>query len=81
MVIDLVLAFVAGMLLYNSFMRREEVAGTVRNCGEALGYEAKGVYLDDRPLNAPTEFRPWLNVYFVGLFAALAGVGLVLFAA
>ena len=79
MVVDLVLASVAGVLLYNNFRRRKEVAGTVRRCNEALGYETEGVYLEGRKLNHPTDFWPWGKVYFVGL-AAVAGVAIVLFA-
>lgn len=79
MVIDLVLAAVASALLYNSYKRRKEVADIVHNCNKALGYETDGVYLDETTLNVPTQFRPWAGWYFLGIAAALVGVGLVLF--
>ena len=79
MIIDLALALIAGVLLFNSYKRRKEVAGIVRNCNRALGYETEGVYLHGEALNVPTRFRPWAGWYFLGIIAAFAGVGLVLF--
>lgn len=77
--IDLVLAVVAGALLYVSFKRRKEITGIVRNWHKALGYETEGVYLDGATLNVPTQFRTWAGWYFLGIGSALAGIGLVLF--
>lgn len=49
------------------------------NCNEALGYETEGIYLDNRKLNVPSEFRAWAGWYFVGIGAAFLGVVLVVF--
>lgn len=79
LVIDLALAVVAAALLYNNYKRRKEVTGTVKNCNEALGYNDSGVYLDERPLNAPTKFRPWAGWYYLGIIVSVVGVAMVLF--
>ena len=78
-IIDLVLATIAGALPYNDFRRRKEVAAIVRNCNEALGYETEGLYLEKKALNVPTKFRPWAGWYFVGIVAAFVGIVLILF--
>jgi len=79
MIIDSVLAAIAGKLIYNSYRRRKEVAGVVRNCCVALGFKTVGVYLDGATLDVPTRFYPWVRWYILGIVAALAGVALVLF--
>lgn len=77
LVLDLALFAVSVTFLRNNYLRRKEVAETVRNCSEALGYSKPGVY-SVNALNAPTVFRPWAGWYFIGAVAALVGLCLVL---
>lgn len=76
--IDLALAAIAFAMLFNSYERRKEVVETVNNCNSALGYSAPGVYLEGRPLNAETKWRPWAGWYFAGVVVGAAGVAMVL---
>lgn len=79
--IDLALAVIAFALLYNNFRRRSEVASTVKNCNEAMGFETSGTYLDDRPLHANTKFRPWTGWYYTGIIVGFIGVVLIIIGA
>jgi hypothetical protein len=79
MLIDLVLAFVAGALLRNSYKRRKEVSAIVGNCNEALGYNTEGIYLEKQALNIPTKPRSFVWCYLAAIAAAFAGIVLVVF--
>lgn len=78
-VIDLTLAGIAGWLLYNNYKRRIEVVGTVKNLNEALGFTKPNIYLQNKAINAPTVFRPWVYGYLVGVITGALGVGLIIF--
>ncbi len=79
LIIDFVLSFIAIVLLYKNYKRRQEVAKTIGNCNKALGYESPGVYLYDERLNAKTESRPWFWTYFVGIIFGFIGIIIILF--
>lgn len=67
LLIDLVLSCICLMFLYNNYRRRKEVAETVRNLNEALGYMNKDVYLEGKTINAQMNFRPFWWWYLVGI--------------
>jgi hypothetical protein len=50
MLIDIVLAVIAGALLYNTSRRRLEVVETLKNLSEAFGFSTEGVYIKTKPL-------------------------------
>ena len=52
-------------LLYNSYRRRKEVVASLKNTKAVLRFGEKGVYLQDKALDAKMPFRPWLPLYFV----------------
>ena len=78
--IDLTLSGVAGWFLYNNYRRRTEVVRTVKNLNDALGFTEPNIYLQDRAINAPTIFRPWVYGYLVGVVTGALGVSLIIFA-
>jgi hypothetical protein len=78
--VDLTLAGVAGWLLYFDYIRRTEVVGTIKNLNDALGFTKPNIYLQDKAINAPTIFRPWVYGYLVGVITGALGVSLIIFA-
>jgi hypothetical protein len=77
--IDIVLAVLSIKLLYNNHLRRKEVAATIANLNEALGFNAVGAYLDGKPLNPKYDRRYWFTWYAVGVLLSTLGVLVVLF--
>lgn len=76
--IDFTLAALSVKLLFNNHCRRQEVAATISNLNEALGFNAIGSYLLDRALNPEYKRRYWFKWYVVGVVAAYFGLMLVL---
>ncbi|MCI0389513.1 MAG: hypothetical protein MOB07_12220 [Acidobacteria bacterium] len=79
LLIDLGFSGIASKLLYNNYRRRKEVATTVANLNEALGFTEKGIYIEDKTINSPTVFRPWFWWYFVGIGICLLGILFIIF--
>jgi small-conductance mechanosensitive channel len=75
--IDLVLSIIATILVYNNFKRRREVVATLKNTMTALEFDKNDIYLSDKPLNAPTVFRPWNCFYQVCIWIIFFGVLIV----
>ena len=81
LLVDLALALIAGILLYNDFRRRKEVVSTIKNINAALGYSEPNVYLEGKVLNAETAFRPWAHFYILGVIVCFLGIILLIFKA
>jgi len=64
--------------LYNNHLRRQEVADTIKNLNEALGFNEPGVYLEDKPLNPNYERRYWIRWYVYAVILSVLGVLLAL---
>lgn len=77
-VIDLSIAILFIKLLYNNHCRRQEVATTIANINEALGFNEIGVYLESKPLNPTYKRRYWFKWYVVAVVASTIGLLLVL---
>ena len=77
-VISATLAVSTSFLLFFNFKRRVEIVGTIKNLNEALGFEEVGTYISGKPLNAPTKFRPWRDIYFLCIWFVFAGILLIL---
>ena len=80
LVLNLTLTSIAFWLLSNSYKRRKEVAATIKNLNEALGLLESGIYLQDKAINTPTLFRPWVYGYHIGLIVGFIGIALIIFA-
>ena len=79
LLIDIVLAGIAGKLLYNQYIRRKEAIETVKNLNEALGYTQKGIYLNNKAINPEGRTRPWIEWYIIGIVVGVIGFVLILF--
>lgn len=77
-VIDLGLAIVAFMLLFNHNKRRTEVVETVKNINEALGFDKPCIYLSGKAVNAQTKRRPFFRWLVTGIVLGFAGIFLVI---
>lgn len=77
--IDIALATIASKLLYNDYLRRKEVVAIIRNINQALGFDNKGIYLPDIPINVPTQTRPWFPWFLAGISVGVLGIILVVF--
>ena len=73
-ILDISLSLVCSILLWNNYKRRKEVAGTIKNCNKALGYDLDGVYIDNEKINSPTIFRPWFWWYIIGMLLSIIGI-------
>lgn len=76
--IDLAFTGVFIKLLYNNNCRRQEVAATIANINEALGFEKPGVYLEGKALNPSYVRRYWFRWYVVAALLSTAGVAVAL---
>lgn len=72
--IDFVLAFIGAMLLRHNYQRRAEVVATLTNVMEALGYQAAGLYLQDRSINVKYTVRPWGPWFLLGVVVGYIGL-------
>lgn len=76
--IDLAVALIATTLLCNNHARLQEVADTIANINEALGFNDVGVYLAGKSINPTYSRRYWIGWYILTVIAALLGVFAVL---
>ena len=77
--IDLALAGVALALLHRDYKRRCEVVATINNVASALCFDRPGEYIAEGPLAVPTEFRPWMMLYWIAITVTVIGVVLTAF--
>lgn len=73
-ILDFSFSLVCSILLWNNYKRRKEVAGTIKSCNKALGYDLDGFYINDEKINSPTKFRPWFWWYIIGMLLSLIGI-------
>jgi hypothetical protein len=76
---DVAIAVIFLKLLFNNHRRRQEVADTIGNINEALGFNSKGVYLDGKTLNPPYKRRYWLKWYVASVVISTVGLFFVVF--
>jgi hypothetical protein len=76
---DVAIAVIFLKLLFNNHRRRQEVADTIGNINEALGFNAKGAYLDGKTLNPPYKRRYWLKWYVASVVISTVGLFFVVF--
>lgn len=77
-ILELAICTVCTLILRNNFERRKEAARTIGNCNTFLGFDQAGVYLPYRTINAATEFRPWHNLYYAGIWCSFLAILLIL---
>ena len=77
-VIDISVAAIFIKLLHNNHSRRQEVASTIANVNEALGFNEPDAYLEGRALNPAYERRYWFKWYVAAVAISTVGVVLAL---
>ena len=77
-IIDLALYLCCATMLHISSERRLETLKTIHNINEALGLSAKGVFLQDKAINAQTAPGQRYIWYYVSMLIATAGMGFIL---
>jgi hypothetical protein len=78
-VLDLGIAAIFLVLLSHNHKRRQEVASTIENINDALGFEKKDKYLVGKSINPKHERRYWLPWYIVGVVLSTLGLLLVIY--
>jgi hypothetical protein len=72
-----ILTALTAKLLYNDYRRRKEVVQSLSHAKAVLGFDRPDTYLQEKPLDAPTVFRPWWPWYLVACvltFLAVAAI-------
>jgi hypothetical protein len=78
-VMDVAIALIFLKLLVNNHKRRQEVADTIKNVNDALGFNEKGAYLDGRTLNPEYTRRYWIKWYVASVVISTVGLFFVVF--
>ena len=72
--IDITIAGLSVKLLWNQHKRRQEVADTIKNLNEALGFNELNAYLKGKALNPTYTRRYWFKWYATGVVVSCIGL-------
>ena len=79
LLVELSMAVVCSIFLWNNYQRRIEVVNTIRNCNEALGFTRIDQLSPGSKIDSVTKFRPWVYWYITGVAASTCGIIIILF--
>lgn len=76
--LEVVICTICSGMLWNNQNRRREVAKTIQNCNNFLGFDEKGAYIPDRTINARSKFWPWHPFFITGIWLSFLSICLIL---